>query len=94
VVSLNALEPGQGIGTALLAAVEAVAHQAGCQRLWLVTTNDNLDALAFYQKRGFRLLRVDGGAADRARRIKPQIPTVGEHGIPLHDEIELGKILA
>lgn len=94
IVSLNAFESGQGTGTALLEAVEDKARQAGCRRLWLVTTNDNLEALAFYQKRGFHLVRVDSGAVDRARRIKPQIPTVGEHGIPMHDEIELDKSLS
>jgi ribosomal protein S18 acetylase RimI-like enzyme len=55
----------------------------------LTTTNDNVDALRFYQRRGFRLAALRPGAVDEARRIKPEIPQVGEHGIPLHDELDL-----
>jgi len=86
--TLDALVQGLGIGTALLEAVKAVAAEAGCRRLWLITTNDNLDAIRFYQRRGLRLAAVHPGAVDEARRMKPQIPTVGDHGIPLRDEIE------
>ncbi|MER5334060.1 GNAT family N-acetyltransferase [Micromonospora sp. NPDC002717] len=85
VVSMAAATPGGGVGTALLAAAADVARAAGRARLWLVTTNDNLRALRFYQRRGLRLVRVDRGAVDRARRLKPGIPVVGEDGIPLHE---------
>jgi hypothetical protein len=58
--------------------------------VWVVTTNDNVDALRFYQRRGYRLASVDAGAVDRARAaLKPAIPEVGAHGIPLRDELEL-----
>ena len=92
IVSLNSLREGRGTGTALLDAVETAARDAGCTRLWLVTTNDNLDALRFYQKRGFVLVAVHPNAVDAARRIKP-IPATGCHGIPIRDEIELEKSL-
>jgi GNAT superfamily N-acetyltransferase len=77
-----------GVGTALLTALlEAVV---GCDRIWLVTTNDNLEALRFYQRRGFVLSALHRGAVDDARaQLKPQISTVGEFGIPLRDELEL-----
>lgn len=88
-LSLDALEQGQGIGSALLEAVAAAASSRGASRLVLVTTNDNLGALRFYQRRGFRLTALHAGAADRARQEKPFIPTVGIDGIPLHDELEL-----
>ncbi len=88
-VSLDALVEGRGIGTALLAAVAERAGGEGCRRLWLVTSNDNLDALRFYQRRGMRLVAVHRGGVDRARAVKPQIPEVGAFGIALHDEIEL-----
>jgi hypothetical protein len=56
----------------------------------VITTNDNLDALRFYPRRGFRLAALYTGAVDESRaRLKPEIPTVGDHGIPLHDELEL-----
>jgi GNAT superfamily N-acetyltransferase len=79
-----------GIGSQLVAAVRQVAREAGCSRLWLVTTNDNLDALRFYQRRGFRLAALRPGAVDDSRaRWKPEIPATGAHGIPLRDELEL-----
>jgi DNA-3-methyladenine glycosylase I len=93
VVTIDSVRPGRGIGTALLAAVEEQARRAGCRRVWLVTTNDNLNALGFYQKRGYRLVRIDRGAVDRARRLKPEIPLVGDRSIPLRDEIELERVL-
>jgi GNAT superfamily N-acetyltransferase len=71
-------------------AVKDIARDAGCRRLWVVTTNDNLDALRFYQRRGFRLRLIRPGAVDRSRELlKPEIPTTGTFGIPLRDEIEL-----
>ena len=89
VVSLNSLDSGKGIGTALLEAVREVASAAGCQRLWLITTNDNLAAIRFYQRRGARLVAVHPGAIEESRKLKSDIPTVGIDGIPLRDEIEL-----
>ncbi|HEY3364483.1 MAG TPA: GNAT family N-acetyltransferase [Symbiobacteriaceae bacterium] len=89
VLSLNAMVEGKGIGTALLQAVGAAARAAGCRRVWLITSNDNLAALRFYQRRGYRLAAVYAGAIDEARQLKPSIPLVGLHDIPLHDEIEL-----
>jgi GNAT superfamily N-acetyltransferase len=92
-MSINATMQGEGIGTKLLAAVEEAALSAGCHRVWLITSNDNLGALRFYQRRGYRLTAVYHGAIDQARRIKPNIPLVGDFGIEIHDEIELSKDL-
>ena len=90
--SLVAQPRGSGTGTALIDALVEVARVAGLFRIWLVTTNDNVDALAFYQRRGFRLSGIRIGAVDEARRtLKPAIPVMGEHGIELHDEIELTR---
>jgi GNAT superfamily N-acetyltransferase len=94
VLTLHAAEQWRGSGTALLEEVERVARAAGCRRLWLITTNDNVDGLRFYQRRGFRLAALHAGAVDRSRAsLKPEIPEVGEHGIPLRDELELWKEL-
>ena len=72
------------------AAARRVAAEAGCTKLWLITTNDNVDALRFYQRRGFRLAALHRGSVDDSRaRLKAEIPEVGDHGIPLRDEIEL-----
>jgi GNAT superfamily N-acetyltransferase len=93
IVTLDSLHPGRGIGTALIEEVKAAAGAAGCRRLWLITTNDNLHALGFYQKRGFRLVAVHPGAVDAARKLKPEIPLIGNDGIPIRDEIELEIVL-
>lgn len=89
ITSLDSLSEGIGVGTLLVNAVKERAVQAGCQRLWLITTNDNLQALRFYQKRGFVLVAIHRNALDVSRKLKPQIPLIGDHGIPLRDEIEL-----
>src|SRR6266545_3883685 len=81
---------GAGAGTALLTAAAALARRLGCRRLWLVTTNDNLHALGFYQRRGLRLRAVHVGAVDRDRALKPEIAAVNpDNRIPLHDLLEL-----
>jgi GNAT superfamily N-acetyltransferase len=89
VLTLHAERRFAGAGTALVDAVRSVARDAGCTRVWLITTNDNLDALRFYQRRGFRLAALYAGAVDESRRLKPAIPRTGDHGIPLRDELEL-----
>ena len=89
IVTLDSQRPGIGVGTALIGAVQRAAREAGCHRLWVITTNDNLDALRFYQKRGFVLVAVHRNAVERSRRSKPEIPLRGFYGIPLRDEIEL-----
>ncbi len=94
VISLDSLREGRGIGTRLLAAAARHARLSGCRELWLVTSNDNLGALRFYQRRGLLLRRIHAGAIDRiSRRMKPSIPRTGLYGIPLRDEIELYKPL-
>jgi GNAT superfamily N-acetyltransferase len=95
ILTLHAVEQWRGAGTALIAAVREMAARRGCKRVWLITTNDNVDALRFYQRRGFRIAEVRPGAVDESRRtLKPHIPPTGEYGIPLRDEIELDQALA
>lgn len=92
ILTMRASGQWGGVGTALVDRVVEVARAQGCSRLWLVTTNDNVDALRFYQRRGFRLTAVRCGAVDEARRtLTPQIPEVGNYGIPLRDEIEFER---
>jgi GNAT superfamily N-acetyltransferase len=88
-ITLDARAPGQGTGTALIAALVERLEGCGVRELCVTTTNDNLRALRFYQRRGFRIACVRCGAADDARRLKPSIPKLGQHGIPITDEIEL-----
>jgi ribosomal protein S18 acetylase RimI-like enzyme len=91
VVTLNALERRAGVGTLLMEAAMAEARQRRCQEIRLTTTNDNLDALRFYQRRGLRLVALRPGAVDRARAERPEIPRIGDYGIPLRDEVDLAR---
>ena len=89
VTSLDSLREGQGIGSILIEKALEEARARDCKRLFLITTNDNLHALGFYQKRGFEIVAIYRGAVTESRKIKPAIPLVGMNGIPLRDEIEL-----
>jgi ribosomal protein S18 acetylase RimI-like enzyme len=90
VLSLHCRVENVGAGGALLQAATELAAARGCRRLWLLTTNDNLRALGFYQRRGLRLCALHAGAVDRDRALKPEIPEVNpDNGIPVRDLLEL-----
>lgn len=89
IATINALDMYTGIGTMLIEAVRAEAKRRGCHQVMLTTTNDNIGALRFYQRRGFRLAALRPGAVDRSRLRQPEIPRTGDFGIPLRDEIDL-----
>jgi peroxiredoxin len=93
IITLSTRLEGVGVGHALMRAHEQAARYAGCTRLFLTTSNDNMRAMTFYQKLGWRLVAVHAGAIDEARRVTPGIPTMGQRGIPLRDEVELHKPL-
>ncbi len=93
VVSIEAVPPHQGIGTALLAAAADLGKAEGLVRLILVTTNDNIDAFRFYQRRGLHILEIRPDGVARSREVKPSIPLIGSYGIPMRDEIVLGRDL-
>jgi ribosomal protein S18 acetylase RimI-like enzyme len=92
-VTIDAFREHTGVGSALLSAVEEAARSLGCSRLWLITTNDNLDALRFYQRRGMRIAAVHAGAIEVSRALKPSISMTGCYGIEIRDELELEKCL-
>lgn len=89
ITSLNSLEEGKGIGSRLINEIIREAKERNCCRVFLITTNDNLNALGFYQKRGFELSALRRGAINESRKLKPSIPLFGENNIPLRDEVEL-----
>lgn len=93
IISLDSIEESRGIGTKLVQEVEKVALKKGCKQVILITTNDNLNALKFYQKRGYHLTKVLPNAVEKARTYKPEIPLIGYDGIPIRDEIKLQKTL-
>lgn len=87
ILTLNATLEGHGIGSSLMLSAIEIARTCNCTQVALTTTNDNLRAIGFYQRLGFRMVAVNVGVVDAARKIKPQIPESGERGIPIHDEI-------
>jgi len=88
-VTLDSSGEGIGVGSALLAAVANAAWKQGCRKLSVVTTNDNVRALGFYQRRGFVLTALRTRAVEKSRRLKPEIPELGLFDIPIRDELEL-----
>lgn len=94
IVSLDALCQYLGIGSELLLAIEAAARAEGCTRLWCITTNDNLDSLRFFQRRGFVINDFRLDSMQKIRLLKPGIPQTGCNGIPIRDEIEMEKAIA
>lgn len=93
IISLDSLEEGKGIGSALVQAVEQIAVDHGCTSITLITTNDNLHALKFYQKRGYYIIEILTKAVEKARAYKPSIPLIGNDGIVIRDELRLQKQL-
>jgi ribosomal protein S18 acetylase RimI-like enzyme len=89
VITIDSWKERKGIGSALLQQVIKTAKMAGCGRLFLVTTNNNTDAIAFYQKRGMVISKIRINAIIEERKLKPQIPLMDGSGIPITDEIEL-----
>lgn len=88
IMSLDSLKENQGIGTALLNKIIEEAINKKCKKIKLITTNDNINAIRFYQKRGFDMVRIYHNALDVARKLKPSIPLLGDFGIPIKHEIE------
>ncbi len=93
IITINSEECNKGVGTALIETLRSVAVENGIKRLWVITTNDNLNALRFYQKRGFHLSALYPNAIIESRKLKPQIPIIGDDNIPLTDELELEMLL-
>jgi ribosomal protein S18 acetylase RimI-like enzyme len=94
IVTLNSERPGIGLGTALVEKAKAAAVAHGSKNLRLLTSNDNLNAIGFYQKRGFDLVGVNIGAIDRERETSsPEIPLLGQNGIPFRHELDFSMRL-
>lgn len=88
IMSLDSLREKQGIGTALINKVIEIATKENCTKIKLITTNDNINALCFYQKREFDMVRLYHNALETSRKLKPTIPMLGNFDIPLRHEIE------
>jgi GNAT superfamily N-acetyltransferase len=88
ITSLDSIEEGKGIGTSLIDKLICIAKENGCGKVIVVTTNDNINAIRFYQKRGFDMAKLYHNSLVAARKLKPSIPLLGDDGIPLMHEIE------
>ena len=93
IVTLDSKRENIGIGTALVKKIEKIAIDNNCKKMRLITTNDNMRALQFYQKRGYCLTKLYPNAMEEVRKAKPNVPMIGDNDIPLRDEIELEKNL-
>ena len=93
IVTVDAFEQGRHVGGRLLNAAEEELRRRGAKQVTIMTTNDNLRAIAFYVRHGYRLVAVHLDAMDRVRRLKPEVPRTGHDGLPLRDVIELVKEL-
>ena len=89
IVVFEVFEKFKGIGTSILAKLKEIAKSKNCNTLYVMTTNDNLDALRFYQRRGFRICGINLNSMEISRKMKPSIPEIGDYGIPIRDEIDL-----
>ncbi len=89
VVTIQSLHPGRGVGRSLMDAARDHAARLADRRIWLITTNDNIRALSFYQRWGMDLSRFVRNGVDGSRLVKPSIPSAGSNGIPLRHELEL-----
>ena len=92
-VAINAFAQWRGVGSALIEAIASSAFALGFEAVRLTTTNDNVDGLRFYQRRGFQLAALRPGAVDESRRLKPTISMAGQYGIPIRDELDLVRSL-
>ncbi len=93
VITLDSKVNNLGLGTQLLNKVIEKSLSIGCKRVWLTTTNDNLNAIRFYQKRAFEWIEFRKDAILQSRMLKPEIPESGYNDIPIRHEIEFEFLL-
>ncbi len=82
---------GRGVGKRLLALVLDDLRRRGIPRVLVGTGNSSIDQLAFYQKAGFRLWRVERDVFTLERGYAPDLE---ENGIQLRDMIWLDQTLS
>lgn len=93
ILSIDSNVENGGLGSMLMETMVCYASEHDCRRMCVVTTNDNLNALRFYQKRGFIIKEVRSDIIEKDRQLKPQLPVIGYNGIPINCEIELERVL-
>ena len=71
IVLLETFLQNKGIGTQIIEKIKENAKMKNCKRIWLITSNDNIDAIKFYQRRGFSIANIYKNAMDKSRELKP-----------------------
>ncbi len=89
ILTLNSIIENQGIGNALINQLIEYCREKHWKILELMTTNDNTQALRFYQKHGFIIRDIRLNQIKQSRKLKPGIPLNGNNSIPIRDEIIL-----
>jgi len=93
-LGLRAVRQWHGIGTSLMLALEERVKLLGGRSIFLCTTNDNLSAIRFYQRRGYSLKALHVGEFRNVLAIKgydPGSTVIGQDGIVIRDEIVMEK---
>ena len=88
VVAVSTSRRRQGVGHALMQQCLDQAVDRGCRRIWLVTTNNNIAAIAFYQRFGMDLCAFRRHGVRASRAVKPSIPLRDSAGLPIDHELE------
>jgi len=93
IIVIDVFDKFKGLGTTLIDKLKVIAKEKNCNRIYLTTHNDNLDALRFYQRRGFYICAIHIDSVKEGRKLKPEIPMTGDYDIPIRDEIDLELLL-
>ncbi len=91
--SIDSVAERTGVASALLEAIIRLAKREKAKRIRAVVTNENFDAMRFYQRRKFRFTALYVSAADAYRAVFQNAPKTGAHGIPVSDTLELELVL-
>ena len=93
VVAISTRTRRQGVGHALIKQCVEQARERGCRRVWLITTNNNTAAVAFYQHIGMDLCAYYRHGVRALRLLKPSIPLRDSTGVRIDHELEFELLL-
>lgn len=90
IILLESFVKRKGFGRIILQKIKEISKGNKYKRIIVTTTNDNIDAIKFYQLNEFDIIEVKFNAVDLSRKIKPEIPSVGNYGIKIKHELIFG----
>jgi ribosomal protein S18 acetylase RimI-like enzyme len=89
-VAIDPKQQGRGIGKRMLMDALAELRDLGCKRVVVGTANAAIGQLAFYQKAGFRLLRIE---RDFFSPVRGYADVIEESGIRMRDMVWMDLML-